>query len=236
MAIALTNTKGESYDGLQLKSSFRKKIRRYFGNFHQERGVFYEHTNDSKYLDDFMAMIHKTESRQNINLRNKAYFQTIMDHFDAHLFFGKLDLETYATFLRNHNKEKNLQEIEEYLLKNEKILTISASLVIIPKNKSGIRTSEYLYTGNDMHFDKLYVSYGLVYNIAEFSIEQKCQFLNLGGVDGSLKDHLSMFKARFNPVVWEFSGEYDYKLSWLYYPIEKLLPTVKKWHHKIRRK
>lgn len=234
MAIPLTNKNYKTYDENQLKSTFRKKIRRYFGNFHQERGVYYEHTNDSNRLDEFIEMIHKTETRQHINLRNKAYFQSIMDNFNAYLFFGKLDLYTYANFIRNKDKEKELQDIERQLAEGKTTITLSASLVIIPKNRTGIRTSEYLYTGNNLDFDKLYASYGLVYNICNFSMKQGCHFLNLGGVDGTLEDHLSMFKARFNPVVWEFSGEYDFILNPLYYPIEKLLPSMKKMYLKLK--
>lgn len=234
MAIPLVNETYQALNEEQLKSQFRKKIRRYFGNYHQVRGVYYEHTKDSNRLDEFIDMINKTEERQHINLRNKEYFESIMRNFNAYLFFGKIDLQTYHNFLTTTGKSEELQDIKSYLEAGTESLTLSASLVIIPKNKVGIRTSEYLYTGNNLDFSKLYVSYGLVYNICQFSITQGCHFLNLGGVDGSLEDHLSMFKARFNPIVWEFSGEYDYILHPFYYPIEKLLPTIKHCYRAIK--
>ncbi|MFV0394737.1 MAG: lipid II:glycine glycyltransferase FemX [Coprobacillaceae bacterium] len=234
MTIPLVDSTYKQLDALQLKNNFRKKIRRYFGNFHKERGVYYEHTKDITKIDEFIEMINKTEERQHIVLRNKEYFENIMRNNNAYLFFGKLDLKTYENFLSTKGKVEELESIHTLLKQGKDNITISSSLVIIPKNENGIRTSEYLYTGNDLTFSKLYASYGLVYNICQFSIEQNCHFLNLGGVDGTLEDHLSMFKARFNPIVWEFSGEYDYILSPLYYPIEKFLPIVKRYYRKLK--
>ena len=108
-------------------------------------------------------------------------------------------------------------------------MTLSAAFVIMPTNQSGIRISEYLYAGNQLLANKLQVSLGLVFEICKYSIEQNCSYCNLGGVDGNLNDHLSIFKSTFNPIVMEFAGEYDLPIKkYLYYPIEIFLPVLKK--------
>lgn len=229
MSVALVGDSFEPLDDAQIKTSFKKRIREYLGNYHDKRGVFFEHTNDVNRIDEFMDIINKTEARQNIILRNKDYFIHIMKKFDAYLFFGKVNLEEYLTFLKQKGKPKEIEEVENLIAKGNKIINLSTALVILPKNVKGIRTSEYLYAGNDLQFAKLNVSYGLVYDICKFSAKQNCHFCNLGGVSGTLDDHLTTFKSRFNAIIWEFAGEYDLIIHpILYYPIEKLLPIAKK--------
>lgn len=236
MSVALVNEKFEPLNNAEIKTSFKKRIREYLGNYHDKRGVFFEHTNDINRIDEFMDIINKTEARQNIILRNKDYFVNIMQKFDAYLFFGKVDLEKYLTFLKQKGKDSEIKEVEELIEKGNKIINLSTALVILPKNVKGIRTSEYLYAGNDLQFAKLNVSYGLVYDICKFSAEQNCQFCNLGGVSGTLDDHLTTFKSRFNAIIWEFTGEYDFIINpILYYPIEKFLPTAKKIYRRLKK-
>lgn len=236
MAIPLIDEQLKPLNEQQIKSSFKKRVREYLGNYHQKRGVFFEHTKDITRIDEFIDIINKTEERQNIMLRNKEYFISIMQHFDAYLFFGKVDLTKYLTFLQEKGKESEIIEVEKLIKKGNKIMNLSAALVILPKNVKGIRTSEYLYAGNDLQLAKLNVSYGLVYDICKFSLEQGCHFCNLGGVSGTLDDHLTTFKSRFNAIIWEFAGEYDliiHKL--LYYPIETFLPIAKKLYRRLKR-
>lgn len=236
MSVPLINLDGTPCTDQQLKSSFKKRVRDYLGNYHINRGVFFEHTNDIAKLDEFMEIIEKTEARQNIILRNKEYFTHIMEKFDAYLFFGKLDLHQYLSFLKENGKDFEIKEVEELIKKGNNIINLSASLVILPQNNKKVRTSEYLYAGNDLKFAKLNVSYGLVYDICKFSIEQNCQYCNLGGVEGTLDDHLTSFKSKFNAIVWEYAGEYDYIINkFMYYPIEKLLPVAKKIYRKIKK-
>lgn len=236
MSVALIDENETILNPTQIKTSFKKRIREYLGNYHEKRGVFFEHTNDINRIDEFMDIINKTEARQNIILRNKEYFIHIMKNFDAYLFFGKVNLEEYLTFLKEKGKEKEIVEVEILIKKGNKIINLSTALVIMPKNVKGIRTSEYLYAGNDLQFAKLNVSYGLVYDICKFSAEQNCQFCNLGGVSGTLDDHLTTFKSRFNAIIWEFAGEYDLIINpVLYYPIEKLLPTAKRIYRKLKK-
>lgn len=239
MMIPLVNQDLAPLTEEEVLKSFKKRIRSYLGKYHKNRGVFYEHTTDKKKLDEFMDILSSTENRQGIHLRNKEYFEKIMDSYKekAILFFGKLDLNVYLSFLENNNgKEEEIEEVKTLIQEGNDILTLSAALVIMPSNEIGIRVSEYLYAGNRLLFNKLQLSIGLVYDICKYSIENHCTYCNLGGIDGNLKDHLSIYKSRFNSIVMEFAGEYDLPIrKSLYYPIDLFLPLLKKGYHLIRK-
>lgn len=214
-----------------------KNIKRYIGSYHEKRGVYFEITDDINKIDEFVELLKQTEKKQNINLRNKEYFIRIMGNFKnySYLAFGYIDLNKYLNFLEKENgSEEQINEIKE-LLKTSDKLTLSSALVLLPKNKKGIRTSEYLYAGNNLNLTNLHVSVGLVAEIVKFSIENNCHYCNLGGVDGKLNDNLTKFKERFNGRIMEFIGEYDLATSWLYYPIKTLYPILLKVYKRIKR-
>ncbi len=233
MAIPLIDKDNNQLTADQVKKSYKKNQRYYIGNYHDKRGVFFTHSTSQDDLDLFVKIVGETEKRQNIILRNKDYFQKILENFDCHLFFGNLDLEKYLEFCKEKNDEKEISKINE-LLKKDKTLSLCSSLVIIPKNKVGIRTAEYLYAGNDILFPNLRINDGVIHEISKFSIEQNCHYLSLGGVDGSLKDNLTSYKSKYNAIVLEFAGEYDLIIKpIIYFAVDKLLPIVKKVYKKI---
>lgn len=239
MMIPLIDEKNSPKTEEEVLKSFKKRIRSYLGKYHKNRGVFYEHTSDIRYLDEFIDILSSTEERQGIHLRNKDYFLKVMKSFgeNAVLFFGKLDLNVYLEFLeKNNGKEEEINEVKALIRDGNDILTLSAALVIMPSNQTGIRVSEYLYAGNRLLFNKLQLSVGLVYDICKYSIENNCSYCNLGGVDGSLTDHLSTYKSRFNSIVMEFAGEYDLVIKkFLYRSITLFLPILKKGYHLIKK-
>lgn len=239
MMIPLIDEKNSPKTEEEVLKSFKKRIRGYLGKYHKNRGVFYEHTSDIRYLDEFIDILSSTEERQGIRLRNKDYFLKVMKSFgeNAVLFFGKLDLNVYLEFLeKNNGKEEEINEVKVLIRDGNDILTLSAALVIMPSNQTGIRVSEYLYAGNRLLFNKLQLSVGLVYDICKYSIENNCSYCNLGGVDGSLSDHLSTYKSRFNSIVMEFAGEYDLVIKkFLYRSISLFLPILKKGYRLIKK-
>lgn len=239
MMIPFVNDVLSPLDEDSVLKSFQKRTRSYLGGYHEKRGVFYEHSSDLKCLDTFIKVLNSTESRQGIHLRNRHYFEMIMNHFKerAVLFFGKLDLNVYLSFLENNQgKEEEIEEVKRLLDCGESILTLSAALVIMPSNDNGVRVSEYLYAGNELLFSKLQISVGLVYDICKYSIMNKCTYLNLGGLDGNLDDHLAKFKSRFNSIVMEFIGEYDLPIyKGRYFFITAFLPMLKKIYKIIKR-
>ena len=239
MYIPLINSENEFLTEQEVKTSFKKRIRSYIGNYHEKRGVRYFHTTDPKYLDMFMEVINQTEKRQNIHLRNKEYFQKMMKEYqgESYLFFGMLNLETYLSFLKeNQGKEEEIREVEALLKQGKTEIPLSTAFVLIPENE-GLRTSEYLYAGNHLLFTKLNVSVGLVYEICKFSLKKKCSYCNLGGIDGTFDDHLTPFKSRFNAIVFEFAGEYDLIIQNIRYHLYEFgMPILKKIYRFLRRK
>ena len=189
-------------------------------------------------VDDLVKLLKETEQKQNISLRNKEYFKKIMNNYkeNAYLIFSHIDLDKYIEFLKNNNgKDEEIEEANKEKNNNGNKLILSASLMLLPNNKKGIRTSEYLYAGNSAKFNKLRASTGLVFEIIKFSIKNNCHYCNLGGVDGNLNDHLSNFKEKFDARVMIFAGEYDLPTSFIYYPIKLFYPLLLKIYRKIKR-
>ena len=218
----------------EILGTYKSKFKYYIGAFHEKRGVSFEITQDKSRLKDFVNILKETEQRQNIRLRNEEYFDTLMESYkNAYLVFGTIDLNAYIDFLKGNNGKE--EEINNALRlreeKGEKMI-LSASLMVLPSNKKGIRTSEYLYAGNSSELMKLRASTGLVFEIIKFSCENKCHYCNLGGVDGNLNDHLTMFKEKFNGQVLEFAGEYDLVINKpLYFMFNKAMPLLRKMLH-----
>lgn len=213
------------------------RIRSYCGNYHVKRGVSFEITDDINRVDDLVTILKQTEQKQNIILRSKEYFVKILNNFknEAYLVFGNIDLEKYLNFLKEtEGKQDAIDEVNELMKEHGNTMILSAAIILLPKNKKGIRTSEYLYAGNSLSLTNLHVSVGLVYEIIKFSIENGCHYCNLGGVTGHLNDRLTTFKSRFNGRVMEFTGEYDLPASWLYYPIKLFYPILLKIYKKIK--
>ena len=222
----------------ELLKTYKSKFKYYLGKFHEKRGITFEISNSINDIDRFIELLRQTEKKQNINLRNKEYFIKILNNFKnrAYIFFGKIDLNKYLDFLKNNNaNNEEIIETENLIKTNGNELTLSTGLLLLPANKKGVRTSEYLYAGNSNLLSKLNVSAGLVYEMIKFSMEKKCHYCNLGGVDGNLNDRLTIFKQKFNGNLMLFSGEYDLPVSNIYYPIKLFYPLLLKIYRKIKR-
>ena len=114
-------------------------------------------------------------------------------------------------------------------------LTLSTGLLLLPQNKVGARTSEYVYGGNNVLLNKLHISDGLIYEMIKYSMNNNCLYCNLGGVEGTLDDRLTSFKQKFNGRIMEFIGEYDLPISKIYYPIKIFYPILIKIYKLIRK-
>ena len=223
----------------EILKTYKSKFKYYLGSFHEKRGITFEISNKLDDLDKFIELLRITEKKQNISLRNKEYFIKLLNNFKdrAFLFFGNIDLNKYLDFLiDNNSKEEEIEKVKNLIKDNSNKMTLSTGLLLLPGNKKGIRTSEYLYAGNSLSLANLHVSAGLVFEMIKYSMKNKCHYCNLGGVDGNLNDHLTIFKQKFNGIVMEFSGEYDLPISWIYYPIKILYPVLLKIYKIIRKR
>lgn len=238
MAIPLINNDNNYITYEELLKTFKSKFRYYLGSFHEKRGVYFTKSYDKKDIKEFVELLKHTEKNKNIHLRNEEYFNKIIDNFKNRtcLIFGKVDLNKYLKFLiENNGKQEEINQVNDLLKTNKKNITLSSALLLLPNAKE-FRCSEYLYAGNNLLLNKLNVSGGVALEAAKISIENNCQYCNLGGVDGNLNDSLSNFKSKYNAVVLEFAGEYDLIINKkIYFLTEKFKPLLKRIYKLIKK-
>lgn len=238
MAIPLFDENGV-IDKKALLKTFSKGARSYIGNYHKNRGVYFECSTSTEDLPEFVRLLSFTEQRQNIHLRNEEYFKKIMNAYGdrAKLYFAKIHLPTYIDYLqksidKGENAEKNLalkNEAQEVMRSRGDTIALSTGLIILPRKEEKIKIAEYLYAGADTSvFPNLSTPNGIVYASACDALDLGCDYYNLGGIDGDLKSPLAIFKKKFSPHIFEFVGEFDLVIDKLFYfGFEKLLPKVK---------
>lgn len=221
MAISLKDKDGNFYDKEFLRRTFPKNTRNYIGTYQEDRGVEFSFSKDLKDVKKLVSVLNCTEKRQHINLRSEAYFTKILKEFpdNAIMFFARVNIDKYINFLKNdmeENKSKKdfcEKQIKEALLIKEKYGNkplAGATIVIMPTCNKGIKIASFLYAGTNTEIlPSLKITNGLMYYRLCYCLNNYCDYCDLGGVDGSLEDHLSTFKSKFNPEVLELVGEYD---------------------------
>lgn len=241
MAIALKNIEGKKHTEEELRKTFPKNTRNYIGTYHEDRGVEFSYSTNKDDVKYLVEMLHCTEKRQHINLRSENYFNKVIDNFsdNAVLFFAHVNIDKYIKFLKNDMKEhENKKEFcEKQLVEAEKIKEeygnyplAGATIVMMPTCKTGIKTASFLYAGtNTKILPSLKITNGLMFYRLCYCLNNDCDYCDLGGVDGSLEDHLSVFKSKFNPNVLELVGEYDLVINKLFNSIFKFLMNMLKF-------
>ncbi|MCI5774262.1 MAG: aminoacyltransferase [Erysipelotrichaceae bacterium] len=201
-------------------------------------------------LADFSKMIALTEQHKNVHLRNHDYFAKIMATYpnNSYLYLAKVDASKYCHELEEqlcnaqatlkdpnatnnalkkaqqtiNNVEKELPKIKALSEKYPQETTIAGGLMVgFGKN------IEMLYAGRNDDFKAFRPQYPLYMYKIQHSFDLGYTFVNMGGVEGSLNDGLSTFKANFHPYVIEYVGEFDL-------PINKILYKLAKWAQKIK--
>jgi serine/alanine adding enzyme len=209
-------------------------------------------------LDSFARLMDMTEQRKGVSLRNREYFQRFFDAFEdsCHLFMANLNLkesliecEASITALKkalenvvvesNQVKQQRIQMealLREYDFLNSKrdeygeMTDIGGLLVLIHKD-----TCEFLYSGMNVEFSKVYPAYLMRLKAMEFARSLGCVHLNFGGIPGSLDDGLWEFKRSFGSQVVEYVGEFDLIIRpGIYTLFEKGLPLGKKAMRKLK--
>lgn len=234
MAIALKDSSGCFLEPEELRRTFPKNTRNYIGTYQEERGVEFNYSKDPNDVKDLIKVLQCTEKRQHISLRNENYFKSIMNKFpeNAVLFFARVNIDKYVKFLKEDMK-KNTNKVEfcnKQILEAKKVKDkygnkpiVGATIVMLPICSKGTKVASFLYAGTNTEIlPTLKVTNGLMFYRLSYCLDHKCDYCDLGGVDGSLKDHLSIFKSKFNPIVLELVGEYDLIISKLYFKIFKI--------------
>ena len=240
MVISLKDKDENLYEKDALRRTFPKNTRNYIGTYQEERGVEFSYSKNKDDVKYLISVLKETEKRQHISLRSENYFKNLMDSFpdNAVLFFAHVNIDKYIKFLekdmKEHENKKDfcLNQIEEAKKVKEKYGNrplAGATIVMMPTCNNGIKIASFLYAGTNTNIlPSLKITNGLMFYRLCYCLDNGCDYCDLGGVDGSLEDHLSTFKSKFNPNVLELVGEYDLVISKLWYGLFNLgLKTLK---------
>ncbi|HGI7251043.1 TPA: peptidoglycan bridge formation glycyltransferase FemA/FemB family protein [Streptococcus pyogenes] len=237
------------YTQENLEMQFPKHTRRLIKDAKQ-RGVETYRASQSE-LHKFSKIVSLTEKRKNISLRNEAYFQKLMTTYGdkAYLHLAKVNipqkLDQYRqqlilinqdiTRTQAHQK-KRLKKLEDQKASLERYITefegftdqypeevVVAGILSISYGN----VMEMLYAGMNDDFKKFYPQYLLYPKVFHDAYQDGIIWANMGGVEGSLDDGLTKFKANFAPTIEEFIGEFNLPVSPLYH-IANTMYTIRK--------
>ena len=212
----------------RLKSSLRRI---------QKRGTKIK-SGTYQFLDEMSSMIKLTESRKNVNLRNREYFKQLLDAYPetAEIYIAyltpKKNIEVFTKEINSLTTEvdkiKDKSPKKAHRL-NEQINSLKSlveELEDVKDEEKAIigsmlkidfgHTVNLLYAGNDVKFSKFSPQEFIYDYIIRESIVKGYKYADMGGVEGSLDDGLTFFKAKFSPNIVEYIGEFDMPLSFKY--------------------
>lgn len=194
-------------------------------------------------LDDFAYLSSLTEERKGIALRDKGYFEHLLDTYgeDAVLFVAYCNVselykeakqrydnltETIANTSPTAEKKLNTRKQQQAGAKREMELFESMLKDGIGEGEvpcaGGLavkygNTCEMLYAGMDIRFRKFMPQYEEYLTSFKWAFDHDCEICNMGGVEGTLDDGLTEFKGNFGGIINEFIGEFDIPVNKLLY-------------------
>lgn len=194
-------------------------------------------------LDEFSALMKKTEARKGIHLRGKDYYQKMMSTFEgqSYITMAKIDLNKRKTILldqetkakkeqakfNDNTKPTKVKEVANSLERiageldflNQKIdqgitvVPLAATLTLIFG-----KTSENLYAGMDEEYRQYQAALYTWFETANEAFKRGCIWQNMGGIENQLEGGLYNFKSKLNPTIEEFAGEFNIPVNPLYKP------------------
>ncbi len=209
----------------------------------------------SELVKEFAQVVAKTENRKKIALRNEEYFQKLINAYgdDAKILLAKVNVkqlvDTTKTSLETmtqeyndlpENQVKKRRRLEEQLASLRKDLSEYTEIAAAVEGQNEMviagclsvkygPTMEMLYAGMDERFKKFMPQYSIYVKQMNWAFENGCHWCNMGGVEGTLDDGLTKFKANFNPTIDETIGEFDL-------PVNKSLYKASEMAYKLRKK
>lgn len=202
-------------------------------------------------VDVFSDLMHQTEVRKGVALRNRDYFKKLMEVYQDHayLFLCSVDptirgneVKTRLQEIENELKQddlslnqidrleierKNLTEewksLEEVLQKYDSTTYIAGALMIGFGN-----TVEMLYAGMNEDFKSFKPQFLSHFIRFQYVFEQGYEYACMGGVEGTLDDGLTGYKSKFNALVSEYIGEFDLPVNHLLYRLSRMAYTIRK--------
>ena len=193
-------------------------------------------------LDQFSALMKKTENRKNIHLRGQDYYQKLLATYPEHSYItlSSIDLNMRLEDLQsqlsktlkesekftektkpskienNQQEQKRLQEeihfLQSKINQGASIVPLSGTLTL----EYG-KTSENIYAGMDEEYRRYQPAIMTWYETAIHAFERGVDWQNMGGIENDLNGGLYHFKSKFNPTIEEFVGEFDLPTNPLYH-------------------
>lgn len=238
------------YTQADIESTFPKHTKRLM-NDALKRGVYTERA-DITQIEEFSNVVALTETRKNISLRNKEYFENLMKMYgdDAYLHLAKVNvpqkLKEYKRNLEEINKQiletqehqkKRLTKLEQQknsvtkYIKELESLNITRDEDMVIAGILSIQfgdTMEMLYAGMDDRFKTFYPQYLLNPKVFSDAYDNGIRWSNIGGIQGSMDDGLTKFKSNFNPTIEETIGEFDIPVNKVFFSLSQFAYKLKK--------
>ena len=208
-------------------------------------------------LDQFSALMKKTEDRKNIHLRGQDYYQKLLTTYPEHSYItlSSIDLNMRLEDLQsqlsktlkesekftektkpskienNQQEQKRLQEeihfLQSKINQGASIVPLSGTLTL----EYG-KTSENIYAGMDEEYRRYQPAIITWYETAIHAFERGADWQNMGGIENDLNGGLYHFKSKFNPTIEEFVGEFDLPTNPLYHLFNLAYSIRKKLRNK----
>ena len=208
-------------------------------------------------LDEFAALMKKTEARKGIHLRGRDYYEKLLTTYagQSYITLSRINLAQRLASLKeqleknqaeasrfnektkpgkidNNRQEKERLEEEIQFLHQEikagqEIVSLSGTLTL---EFGG--TSENVYAGMDENFRRYQSAILTWYETAQHAFDRGATWQNMGGVENQLDGGLYHFKSKFNPMIEEFVGEFNLPTSMLYPLVNKAYQLRKKLRNK----
>lgn len=231
MIISLINSDNKIFTESEFLNNLKRNAKRYYGDFQIKRGISFKCYHDDSHVKEFYEIIKTTENRQGISLRSEEYYKRIMNSFKkgAYMYIAEIDVNIFIEFLENEiNKIKDKDLINKYKSQLEDaknirnkygdIIPLACTLAIASPNNNGIKKVEYLYAGtNEDIFPYLNANVGVHINSFIEFLNKGYSYADLEGIDGNLNDHLTKTKEKYNPILFEYIGEFDLSTNRFWY-------------------
>ena len=203
-------------------------------------------------LDDFSALMKKTENRKSIHLRGQDYYQKLLDTYPEHSYItlasinlnerleslqvqkskaekeaSKFTEKTKPGKIENNKQEqKRLQEEMDFLAEKmtQGAITVPLSGTLVLEYGT---TSENIYAGMDEEYRRYQPAILTWYETAKHAFERGANWQNMGGVENDLDGGLYHFKSKFNPTIEEYAGEFNLPTDPLYH-LSNIAYTLRK--------
>ena len=208
-------------------------------------------------LDEFAALMKKTEARKGIHLRGRDYYEKLLTTYagQSYITLSRINLAQRLASLKeqleknqaeasrfnektkpgkidNNRQEKErleeeIQFLHQELKAGQEIVSLSGTLTL---EFGG--TSENVYAGMDENFRRYQPAILTWYETAQHAFDRGATWQTMGGVENQLDGGLYHFKSKFNPMIEEFFGEFNLPTSMLYPLVNKAYQLRKKLRNK----